>query len=250
MALAQAMLRSFFRDRMALFFTFLFPLMFLVVFGLVFNGASPAARPRSASWAAARCCSSCPARCWSRRPTRTWTPGVAGREARGRRRRWSTQEGDRLVLRFAASDMVKSATIQGILRRSSTGPTWTPRDDRRAYCWTALRSRTSRCEPIQFIAGGMLSWGVATSATFGAALTIVSWRKKQLLRRVRLSPAPVWTVVAARVGVSIRPPIAPPLPPRVAVPVPPVSTRAAGPSTTLLIRDCAVLGEQCHGAAS
>src|SRR3954453_1576786 len=57
--------------------------------------------------------------------------------------------------------------------------------------------------PIQFLTGGILSWGIATSAAFGAALTIVTWRKKQLLRRVRLSPAPVWSVVAARVGVSV-----------------------------------------------
>ncbi|GMA88658.1 hypothetical protein GCM10025868_39080 [Angustibacter aerolatus] len=39
--LARAMLRSFFRDRTALFFTFFFPLMFLVVFGLIF--ANPGA---------------------------------------------------------------------------------------------------------------------------------------------------------------------------------------------------------------
>ena len=41
--LASAMLRGFFRDRTALFFTFFFPLMFLVVFGLVFRdtGSGP-----------------------------------------------------------------------------------------------------------------------------------------------------------------------------------------------------------------
>jgi ABC-2 type transport system permease protein len=44
---------------------------------------------------------------------------------------------------------------------------------------------------------------VATSAAFGAALTLVSWRKKQLLRRIRLSPVPVWGVVGARIGVSL-----------------------------------------------
>jgi ABC-2 type transport system permease protein len=37
-SLSRAMLRSFFRDKTSLFFTFLFPLMFLVVFGLVFRG--------------------------------------------------------------------------------------------------------------------------------------------------------------------------------------------------------------------
>jgi ABC-2 type transport system permease protein len=56
---------------------------------------------------------------------------------------------------------------------------------------------------VQYIAPGILSWGVATSAAFGAALTLVSWRRTQLLRRLRLAPAPVWTVVGARVGVSL-----------------------------------------------
>ena len=40
MTLTRAMLRGFLRDRTALFFTFFFPLMFLVVFGLIFNNAS------------------------------------------------------------------------------------------------------------------------------------------------------------------------------------------------------------------
>ncbi|MGH3994186.1 MAG: ABC transporter permease, partial [Pseudonocardiaceae bacterium] len=38
-SLSRAMFRGFFRDRVAVFFTFLFPLMFLVVFGLLFRDA-------------------------------------------------------------------------------------------------------------------------------------------------------------------------------------------------------------------
>src|SRR5215475_9122262 len=38
-SLAQAMVKGFYRDRVTLFFTFLFPLMFLVVFGLIFRDA-------------------------------------------------------------------------------------------------------------------------------------------------------------------------------------------------------------------
>ncbi|HEY6793846.1 MAG TPA: ABC transporter permease [Kineosporiaceae bacterium] len=44
---------------------------------------------------------------------------------------------------------------------------------------------------------------MATSAVFGAALTLVTWRRTQLLRRLRLSPVPVWTVIGARMGVSL-----------------------------------------------
>ena len=38
---------------------------------------------------------------------------------------------------------------------------------------------------------------------FGAALTLVTWRQKKILRRLRLSPVSTGDVVGARVGVSI-----------------------------------------------
>ena len=38
---------------------------------------------------------------------------------------------------------------------------------------------------------------------FGAALTLVTWRQKKILRRLRLAPVSTTTIVGARVGVSI-----------------------------------------------
>src|SRR6185436_18353045 len=38
-SLSMAMLKGFYRDKATLFFTFVFPLMFLVVFGLIFRDA-------------------------------------------------------------------------------------------------------------------------------------------------------------------------------------------------------------------
>jgi len=48
-----------------------------------------------------------------------------------------------------------------------------------------------------------MSWGVAVTAVFGAALTLVSWRKKQVLRRIRLAPVTVGTVLTARITVTL-----------------------------------------------
>ena len=39
-SLSVAMFKGFFRERVALFFTFLMPLMFLVIFGLIFGSSS------------------------------------------------------------------------------------------------------------------------------------------------------------------------------------------------------------------
>lgn len=200
-ALAKAMLRSFFRDRMALFFTFLFPIMFLVVFGLVFTsaGGSPTTIGVVGSGPLLQ-----------QLPTQVLEPktfpdldaGVAAVKD-GDVAAVVAEEGDRLVLRFAASDMVTAATVQGVLQSVVDHANVAATGQQPRFSLEGQQVEDESLQPIQFITGGMLSWGVATSATFGAALTIVSWRKKKLLRRVRLSPAPVWTVVAARVGVSM-----------------------------------------------
>lgn len=200
-ALAGAMLRGFFRDRTALFFTFLFPLMFLAVFGLLFRDAG-ASTTRIGVVGQGPLLSALPTTVLDPVRYPSLEAGVAAVRA-GDVPAVVQQQGDRLVLRYAASDAVRAATIQGVLGsvvdRSNVAATGQP---------PRLRLEAERVEnrslrPIQFTTGGILSWGVATSAAFGAALTIVSWRKKQLLRRVRLSPVPVWTVVAARVGVSL-----------------------------------------------
>ncbi|HET8616497.1 MAG TPA: ABC transporter permease [Actinomycetales bacterium] len=200
-ALAKAMLRSFFRDRMALFFTFLFPIMFLVVFGLVFTSSSGSAQTIGVVGDGALL---------KQLPTDILEPkAYASMDAAvqdvkdGDLAAVVTQEGDQLVLRYAASDMVTSATIRGVLQSLVDHANLAATGQPPTYSLSGSKVEDESMKPIQFITGGMLSWGVATSATFGAALTIVSWRKKKLLRRVRLSPAPVWTVVAARVGVSM-----------------------------------------------
>jgi len=200
-ALSRAMLRSFFRDPMALFFTFFFPLMFLVVFGLVF-GDSSTSRTAIGVVGSGPLLQQLPKQALEPKAYPSLDAGLAAVRS-GDVPAVVVQQGDTLVVRYAASDTVRAAVVTGVLAsvvdRGNVAATGQPprlRLDAQQVEDTSLR-------PIQFTTGGILSWGVATSAAFGAALTIVSWRKKQLLRRVRLSPAPVWSVVAARVGVSL-----------------------------------------------
>lgn len=200
-ALSHAMLRGFFRDRMALFFTFFFPLMFLVIFGLIFND-------QGASKTVIGVVGNDPF--IQQLPTEILEPkrypdlaaGMAA-VAAGDVPAVVTQQGDQVVLRYAASDQVRAATVQGVLSSVVNQANLVATGQPARLTVVASRVEDASLQPIQFTTGGILSWGVATSAVFGAALMIVSWRKKQLLRRVRLSPAPVWTVVASRAGVSL-----------------------------------------------
>ncbi|WP_431924792.1 ABC transporter permease [Micromonospora wenchangensis] len=56
---------------------------------------------------------------------------------------------------------------------------------------------------IDFIAPGVLSWGLANAAAFGVAFTLMQWRRDDLLRLIRLTPARISEVVLARLAVAV-----------------------------------------------
>ena len=199
--LAKAMLLGFFRDRTALFFTFFFPLMFLVVFGLIFAGSDT---PKTAIAVVGNgpIVSHLPAEVLSVTRYDTAAKGIAAVKA-GDQPAVLIESGDLLTLRFAQSDAVKAATIQGIVSAVVDQANVAATGQQPRFALRATRVEDKSLKAVQFLTPGILSWGVATSAAFGAALTLVSWRRKQLLRRIRLSPVPVWTVLGARVGVSL-----------------------------------------------
>jgi ABC-2 type transport system permease protein len=101
--LVAAHYRAFVRDRTSLFFTFAFPLVFLVTFGLVFHG-----------------------------------------------------------------------------QRLPSGQTY-----------------------ISSIAPGVMTWGVANGALFGAAFTLMHWRRSEVLHVVRMTPTRTATLLASRYTVSL-----------------------------------------------
>ena len=202
LTLGQAMLRGFFRDRNALFFTFLFPLMFLVIFGLIFRDSGQTRPTTIGVVGSGPVISALPATVVKATPYASEEQALTKVRA-GDLPAVLIEQGDSVVLRFSAADMVRAGILQGIVASVVDHANLAATGQLPRYRLVATQVEASNLEPIQFITPGILSWGVATSAAFGAALTLVSWRRKQILRRVRLSPAPVWTVLGARVGVSL-----------------------------------------------
>lgn len=199
-SLSLAMVRGLFRDRTALFFTFLFPLMFLLVFGLVFrdDGAS---RTELGVVGSGPVVSALPEEVVEAVPFDDADAAVAA-VADGDLPGALVETDGQVRLYFAPSDQVRAGTVQGIVNAVVGQVNQQATGQPPAVVFDAERVESQSFQPIQFITPGILSWAIATSAAFRAALTLVSWRKRQVLRRLRLSPAPVWTVVGARVGVS------------------------------------------------
>jgi len=199
--LARAMLRGFFRDRTALFFTFFFPLMFLVIFGLIFNSAG-ASKPEIGVVGSGPIVANLPKDALKLHPYPDEAAAVAAVRA-GDVPAVVIERGNQLSLRYAASDQVRASQLTAVVGSVVDGANVAASGRPPTFVLERQQVEDASLKAIQYITPGILSWGVATSAAFGSALTLVAWRRTQLLRRLRLSPAPVWTVVGARVGVSL-----------------------------------------------
>lgn len=199
-SLSRAMFRGFFRDRVAVFFTFLFPLMFLVVFGLLFrdDGSSTV---RIGVVGDGPVISALPAEAVKAQRYDTLDAALADVRS-GDLPAVIVEQGDQVTLRYAASDAATSATVRGlvagVVSQVNLSATGQPPRVRLA----ADQVEDTSLNAIQYITPGLLSWSVATSAVFGSALTLVSWRRRQVLRRLRLSPVSPMTVLTSRLGVA------------------------------------------------
>jgi ABC-2 type transport system permease protein len=55
---------------------------------------------------------------------------------------------------------------------------------------------------INYIAPGVLSWGVANAALFGVSFTLMQWRNDDLLRLIRMTPTPLRAVLGSRIALA------------------------------------------------
>ncbi|MBB5805535.1 ABC-2 type transport system permease protein [Saccharothrix ecbatanensis] len=201
-SLSAAMIKGFLRDKMTLFFVFLFPLMFLVVFGLLFSDAG-SDKTKIAAVGDGPVLSAL-------EQTGALELEKYGDEATARQKvndgdlpAAVVVNGDRVDVTFAASDQVAAGTVigivSGVVDKINLGAAQvTPK-----FTLEAKPVEDASLKPIQYLTPGILSWAISISGVFGAALTMVSWRKKQVLRRIRLAPVSAMTVLSSRVLVSV-----------------------------------------------
>ena len=201
-SLSLAMAKGFFREKTTLFFTFVFPLMFLVVFGLLFSD-SGTDRIKLGSVgdgpvvAALRETGAVEVERYD-----TLDAGLA--EVRdGDLPGLVEVTGDRVVLHFAAGDQAQAGTVRGLVQGVTQELNVAASGRPPKFAFAATQVEDSSLKAIQYLTPGILSWGIAISAVFGAALPLVSWRRKQVLRKLRLAPVGTTTVLGSRLLVTI-----------------------------------------------
>lgn len=208
LSLSKALLKSYLRDGQAVFFSVFFPLMFLVLFGGIFSdqGVGKIDVVEVGEVALIDDLPSQGKAAFENSFTVTSAADIdsALQQVRdGDVALAVEQRGTTIVIHYSDADRVQSAvasgTLQSFVQTANLAATGQP---------PLFRYRTERVEDkslgtIQFVTPSLLGWAIATSATFGAASTLVGWRSTKLLRRIRLSPVSATTVVAARIGVTM-----------------------------------------------
>ena len=207
-SLSRAMYLGFKRDRTALFFTILFPLMFLLIFGGIFGhqttskvnvlevGGAPILEQAVTQGAEQLG--------GVMKVTRTSDRADALRKVeKGDADAAVEQRGDRLIVHYSAADQVKSGTVRGLMDSIVQSANQEAAGKPPTYTMSAQQVEDDSLTAIQFFTPSLLGWALASAGVFGASQTLVSWRTKGILRRLQLSPAPIPTVFAARVAVSL-----------------------------------------------
>jgi ABC-2 type transport system permease protein len=207
-ALSLAILKGFLRDRAAVFFAIVFPLMFLVLFGGIFGDANqpkvdlievgriplldhlpPGARTA-----------------FDQTFTVTHSDDLDASIAKVRKGDADVAleaRGDDLVAHYTRTDQVAAAETQGTLQAFVDAANVAASGKPPTYSLTTRSVEDTSLKVIQYITPGLLGWAVAMSASFGAAATLNGWRSSKLLRRLQLAPVSTAKVVGARIAVTV-----------------------------------------------
>ncbi len=207
-SLARAMFKGFVRDRTSLFFTLFFPLFFIVIFGTVFADQG-AGKQKVQTVGPVALISSLPpeARAGLDQVLDLTSVsdlgGALDAVRKGDIAAVIQEQGDQLVVHTSQADQVRSGTVLGVLSSFIDGANVAASGAPPKYSLKLQSVDDASLKSIQYVTPGMIGYGIAIGATFGAAMTLITWRDKKLLRRLRLAPIPTTSVVGSRVVVSL-----------------------------------------------
>ncbi|GLW57409.1 ABC transporter permease [Kitasatospora phosalacinea] len=206
--LSRVMLLGFLRDKGTLFFTLALPLMFLLLFGVISKGGGTS-HVKVAEVGQVKVLDDALAHAEGALDALEITKDLNEADALAKVKKGDldglVMEGPdgTLVLRFSQADQVKSSTVQGIVNSLVQGANQAASNAPAKYTLDSSKVEDDSTKPIQYLTPGLLAYAVAMGAVYGASFTLVTWRKKRVLRRLRLAPISAGTIVGARVLVSV-----------------------------------------------
>ncbi len=201
-SLSLAMFKASYRDKAALFFTFMFPLMFLVVFALL-SGVKLGGPVEIAVVGDSRVVAALQNSENVNLQRYNDSSTAINKLRDGDVAAIVVSQGDSIDVRYANGDRAETgpalAKISDAIASANLGAGTTPPK----YAVRQKPIEDTAFAPIQYLTPGILSWGVSTAAVFSSALTLVAWRRKQVLRRIQLAPIGRGSVLSSRLVLAV-----------------------------------------------
>ena len=204
---AVALVKGFVRDKASVFFSLVFPLMFLVLFGAIFDVDSTP-RLDMVTIGSVPLIDDMPAEARDSFDEAFEVTEADDREAALDQVRGGDvdvaveMDGSVLVAHYTQTDAVRAAVVRGTLSSFVDSANIAISGVPPTFGFRAESVEDDSLEPIQFVTPGLLGWAVAMSASFGAAATLQGWRQSGLMRRLQLSPASPVAIISARIVVT------------------------------------------------
>jgi ABC-2 type transport system permease protein len=207
-SLSRAMFRGFVRDRAALIFSILLPVLFLLFFGSIYHSTTA---PRIRLIAVGRVDLLRQAEAAGPHGLGKILTVIRGRSLpaalaavrKGTDDAVVLQRGTTLMVRYSIADQTKAGLVNSVLGSIVQSANLAAAGRPPMFSLRSSQVEDKTLKPIQYFTPGLLGWALASGATFGAAITLVSWRQNKLLRRLRLAPVSTGAIVAARIWIAV-----------------------------------------------
>ncbi|GJF34462.1 hypothetical protein KNE206_71620 [Kitasatospora sp. NE20-6] len=206
--LVRVMLLGFVRDRGTLFFTLIMPLIFLLLFGTLLKGAGTA-HVEIAQVGPVQVLDAVQGDSRADlekvlKITKFEDEGAALEKVRKGDLDALVEQGPggRVVLRYSASDQVTAGSVRAVIDSVVQAANQAAAGRPPAYTLAPSQVEDESLKPIQYLTPGLLGWAIAMGAVYGASFTLINWRTKRVLRRLRLAPVSIGSVIGARVTVN------------------------------------------------
>ncbi|MGD0715541.1 MAG: ABC transporter permease [Gaiellaceae bacterium] len=196
-AVVVANLRMLLRNKGALFFSLALPILFMVIFGLIFANAGNQKLDvgLAGSGPLAVALEHTNALAVHRLP-------LAAAEQKVKDGRYPGSivvKGRAATLYYSNTYAAQAAMLRGVVQGVADGVNLAATHQPALVAVDARSVDSSELRYIDFLVPGLLAMALSQSAVFGVAGTLVSWRERGIFRRLKVTPLPIAEFSVARV---------------------------------------------------
>ena len=196
-AVVIANLRMLVRNKGALFFSLALPILFMVIFGLIFGNAGN--QKLDVGLAGSGPLATALEHTDALTVHRLAPAAAEKRVTDGRYPGSIVVDGRAATLYYSNTYASQAAMLRGVVQGVADGVNLAAAHQPALVAVHARSVDSSELRYIDFLVPGLLAMALSQSAVFGVAGTLVSWRERGIFRRLKVTPLPIGEFSVARV---------------------------------------------------